>query len=453
MDEPDVADIDAAIDGERLSRYQVMVIGLCATTVVFDGFDNQTIGLLAPSIAKSLHLNVAHLGAVFSAGLFGWMIGALTMGPVADRLGRRWTVIGSALCFGVLTLLATAATTVDQLAALWFVNGIGLGGAVPNALALATEFAPRKDESKVASWVITGMPVGAILGGISSATLMPAHGWRAVMYVGGALPLLLSLVLVLWLPESVRFLIAVSAAPERIVKTLRKMLPGFDATQLQHFAREDVADVPVRDLFVADRAVDTVLFWLAFFGNLMILYFVLNWFPAMLQGAGLALSTAVIATTLYSVGGALGAAAMGYLMSALGPRRTTIAQLVLAALLIGVLANEHRLPSLIWSLSMLLGVSVQGAQAGLNALVAAYYPTSVRSTGLGWALGIGRIGSIIGPMLGELVLLLHWSLHDIFMSGMIPALVAAGALIAIALRHRRRSMAPAATPTPSVQAE
>jgi AAHS family 4-hydroxybenzoate transporter-like MFS transporter len=144
---------------------------------------------------------------------------------------------------------------------------------------------------------------------------------------------------------------------------------------------------------------------------------------------------------------------MGYLMSALGPRRTTIAQLVLAAPLIGVLANEHGLPSLIWSLSILLGVSVQGAQAGLNALVAAYYPTSVRSTGLGWALGIGRVGSIIGPMLGELALLLHWSLHDIFMSGMIPALVAAGALTGVALRHQRRSAAPAATPTPSVQAE
>jgi len=440
-----VVDIDAAIDNKPLGAYQFAIICLCAATVVLDGFDNQTIGILAPSIAKDLHVNVAHLGVVFSAGLFGWMIGALSMGQIADRFGRRWAVIISAIFFSLFTLLTTTATTPGNFMVLWFMTGLGLGGAVPNALALAIEFAPRRLEAKVACWVMTGMPTGAILGGILSTFMLPVAGWRPVLYFGGALPLLLSLCLIVWLPESPRFLIAVRADAERVKRIMQRVLGGLDIDGISHFAsaRAAARGVPVRELFTEGRAIGTVLFWVAFFGNLLILYFVLNWFPAMLHESGMTVSTAVIATTLFSVGGAVGVASEGYLMDTIGRRGLPIAQLVLSALLIGMLARHHTLPWFVWIITAVLGMAVQGAQGALNALAAAYYPTSVRSTGIGWALGMGRTGAIIGPLLGALMLSRHWSLREIFMAGMIPSTMAAVALAIFALRLRR------AAPTPT----
>lgn len=438
-------DIDAEIDNKKLGGYQLAVICLCAATLVFDGFDNQTIGLLAPSIAKDLHLSVVQFGVVFSSGLFGWMVGALSMGPVSDRFGRRRTVIISAILFGLFTLVTTRATSITEFTVFWFLTGLGLGGAVPNALALATEFAPSRLEAKVAGWVITGVPVGAIVGGVTSTLMLPVGGWRGVLYIGSALPILMALFLIAWLPESARFLIAVKADTERVKRIMRRIAPQLDLNNVTHFrsTHSAASGVPVRELFTEGRTTDTLLFWVAFFGNLLILYFVLNWFPAMLHGAGLPISTAIIATTLYSAGGAVGCAGQGYMMDWLGWRGTVIVELIVSALLIGALAGEHASPWFVWIVSAVLGLGVQGAQAGLNALAAAYYPTSVRATGLGWALGIGRIGSIIGPLLGELMLSLHWSLERIFMFGMLPALLAAVAVGAGMLHGRRSVMKPA----------
>ncbi len=440
-----VVDIDAEIDKKKLGPYQLAVIFLCAATLVFDGFDNQTIGLLAPSIAKDLNLNVVQFGVVFSSGLFGWMVGALSMGPISDRFGRRWTVIISAILFGIFTLVTTRATTITEFMTFWFLTGLGLGGAVPNALALATEFAPSRLEAKVAGWVITGVPVGAILGGITSTLMLPVGGWRAVLYIGSALPILMALFLIAWLPESARFLIAVKADTERVKRIMRRVAPKLDLASVSYFrsAHSAASGVPVRDLFTEGRTTDTLLFWVAFFGNLLILYFVLNWFPAMLHGAGLPISTAIIATTLYSAGGAVGCAGQGYVMDGIGWRRSVIIELILSALLIGALAGEHTSTWFVWIISAVLGLAVQGAQAGLNALAAAYYPTSVRATGLGWALGVGRIGSIIGPLLGEWMLSLHWPLETIFLFGMLPALLAALAIGASMMHARRNIVKPA----------
>ncbi len=432
-----VVDIDAAMDGQRLSGYQIAVIVMCAMTLIFDGFDNQTMGLLAPSIAKDLHLQVARIGIVFSSGLFGWMIGALAMGPVADRFGRRGPIIISALMFGLFTLLSTTATSLTELTGFWFLNGLGLGGAVPNALALATEFAPNRLEAKVAGCVIAGVPTGAILGGLTATLMLPLGGWRSVLYIGGVLPIFMAVFLMVRLPESPRFLIAVKGDQDTVKKIMRRLAsaPDLDTVRYASARQTESKAAPVRELFSEGRACDTLLFWMAFFGNLMILYFVLNWFPAMLEQAGMPVRRAIIATTLYSFGGAVGSIGAGYLMEALGGRRATVVQMVLSALFIGIMARQHSAVWFVWIMSAALGVAVQGAQAGLNALAAAYYPTKVRSTGLGWALGVGRIGTIIGPLLGELMLSAHWSLRAIFLSGTIPAVIAALALGTIALRQ------------------
>jgi AAHS family 4-hydroxybenzoate transporter-like MFS transporter len=435
----DAIDVDVAIDRNRMSGYQLAIVCLCTLAMMFDGYANQTIGVIGPSIARDLGLSAKDFGPVYSAGLFGIMLGALIMGPVADRFGRRWSVIVSAVLFGLFMLVSTSATSIGELTVYRFLTGLGIGGAMPNLVAIATEFAPSRLERRIVGWVFTGIPAGAVLGGIVSSLLLPVAGWRSVLYVGGGISLLLALFLMVWLPESVRFLITARPDPERIEAIMRRVLPGHEIPQGSRFHSSHTAPkgMPVGHLFMEHRTLDTLLFWVAFFMNLLILYFVLSWFTTMLEGAGMAVTEAIIAVTMFSVGGAVGTATAGYLMDAIGPRAAVIWELMLTAVLIVALAVAH---SSFWFVVVaisLLGLVVQGAQAGLNALVAAYYPTSIRSTGLGWALGIGRIGSIVGPLVGGLMLSLAWTNERIFMSGMIPAAIAALAVAAIVVRHRK----------------
>ena len=433
-------DIDVAIDRNKMSGYQLAIVCLCTLAMMFVGYAIQTIGVLGPSIARNLGLSAKDFGPVYSAGLFGIMLGALIMGPVADRFGRRWLVVISAALFGLFMVASTQATTISQLTVYRFLTGLGIGGAMPNLVSIATEFAPSRFEQRIVGWVFTGIPAGAVLGGIVSSLLLPAAGWRSVLYLGGGVSLVLALFLAVWLPELVRFLITSRPDPERIGAIMRRVVPALEIPAGSQFHSSHTAPkgMPVAHLFMESRTIDTLLFWVAFFMNLLILYFILSWFTTMLEGAGMTVTQAIVAVTMFSVGGGVGTATAGYLMDAIGPRSAVIWELVLTAVLIVALALAH---SSFWFVVVaisLLGLVVQGAQAGLNALVAAYYPTAIRSTGLGWALGIGRIGSIVGPLVGGLMLSLNWTNERIFMSGMIPAALAALAVAAIVLRRRQQ---------------
>jgi len=428
--------VGEVIDREPLSRFQAVTIALCGCVVVLDGFDTQSIGFLAPAIADTFKVPLASFGAVFSASLLGLMAGALTLGPVADRVGRRWTVIAATLAFGVFTALTPGATSMGQLAALRFLTGLGLGGAMPNLVALATEYSPKRLQAAVVAWMFAGIPIGAVCGGLVSAALLPAWGWQAVFYVGGGLPTLIAILLVARLPESVRFLIVRKAAPERVAALMRRVAPGLRIGPSDRFtsavegaAVEAGGGLPMRHLFTEGRAAGTLLLWVPYFMNLLMIYFVVSWLPAILRQAHLPLSAGVMAITAFSVGGAAGCLVTGRLLRTAGAHPIVLGEFCAATVLIGVLALTPPLLWLILGVTAALGFAVQGAQAGLNALVAGYYPTPIRSTGIGWALGIGRIGSIIGPLLGGVMLSLDWPLRDIFLAGMAPAACAAAAVL------------------------
>jgi AAHS family 4-hydroxybenzoate transporter-like MFS transporter len=426
--------VSEIIDQRPLSRFQLSTITLCGLVLLLDGFDTQCIGFLAPSISDTLAIPLKNFGPVFSAGLIGLMIAAMAMGPLADRWGRKWPVVLSALTFAIFALMTARAVSLEQLITFRFLTGLGLGGAMPNVVALTSEYSPKRLQAVFVGMLFCGMPLGALVGGLASSVMIPLWGWRSVFYLGGILPLAIAIILVKALPESVRFLTARGKNARAISKIMREIAPEISSAELDLSSpgreRADANEgLPVRRLFTEERAAGTILLWIPFFMNLLILYFIVNWLPGLLRQSGLAVSAGVIAVSLFSLGGIAGCLTEGRVMNSCGAYATLLAQFVVSALLIGSLAFLTSSFALMMTVTFVLGVAIQGAQAGLNALAAGFYPTTVRSTGVGWALGVGRVGSIVGPAIGGMLLSMGWTPQRIFLGGMAPALCASIAIL------------------------
>jgi MFS transporter, AAHS family, 4-hydroxybenzoate transporter len=424
-DRPASLTINAIIDQRPLGRFQVQIAVLCGIVLVLDGFDAQCIGFLAPPISGTLHIPLPAFGGVFAAGLTGLMIGAMAIGPIADRCGRKWTIILSTLAFALFSLLTARIESLDELVALRFLTGLGLGGAMPNAIALTSEYAPKHLQRVLVSALTAGMPLGAIVASLASRKMIPLWGWPSVFYLGGFLPLVIAAISALALPESIRFLTVRRANSSRIRPILLRIAPDLagSAFNLAPAAESSNSGMPVTELFTEGRALGTFLLWIPFFMNLLILYFVVSWLPGLLHEAGMPNSTGVMAVFFFSLGGMLGALIEGQLMNGLGASIVLVAEFSVSVALIYGLAYSASSYVLLMAVILVLGFTVQGGQAGINALAADYYPTRMRSTGVGWALGIGRIGSIIGPALGGFLLSLQWTPRQILLAGIVPALI------------------------------
>ena len=430
--------VQELIDSRKLSGFQVLVVSLCALIVLIDGFDTQAIGYVAPAIVRSWHVDRAALTPVFSAGLLGLMLGALAFGPVADRFGRKPVLIFCTLFFGVMSLLTSTADSVQSLIILRFITGLGLGGAMPNAIALTTEYAPKRIRATTIMIMFCGFSLGAALGGVAAASLISHFGWKSVFVLGGIVPCLAFPFLAALLPESIRYLVVQGERGDRVGAILRRIDPaasipaGATFTVEEHKAKGFV----VRQLFANGRGPFTLLIWVVFFMSLLDLYFVTNWLPTIITDSGIAVSRAALITAMYQVGGILGTLLLGRLFDRFSPF-VMLALTYLAAsvfvLLIGTVGTS------IGALVLTVfgaGFCVVGGQIGANALTANSYPTAIRSTGVGWALGIGRIGSIVGPMIGGQLLALHWPIRQIFLVAAAPVLVASLAALCISFLRR-----------------
>ncbi len=423
--------VSEIIDQRPLSRFQTNTILLCGLVLVLDGFDTQSIGFLAPSIAGSLHLRISTFGPVFAAALIGLMIASMIAGPVADRVGRKGPIIFATLTFAFFALATARAKTFDQLVVCRFLTGLGLGGAIPNVVALTTEYAPRRLQQTIVTMLFCSMPLGALVGGLVSSIMLPRWGWQSVFYAGGILPLVVALILIKVLPESIRFLGVSRKDRSAMGRILAKIAP--DVAQAGINFSPPVEDrrlekMPVIQLFTEGRAVGTVLLWIPFFMNLLMLYFIVTWLPALLRQTHMPALAGILAVSIFSLGGIVGSLLQGRVMSAQGSFAVLLAEFAASILLIGYLGSIDSFPVMMIA-TFVLGCLIQGAQAGLNALAATFYPTSMRSTGVGWALGVGRIGSIVGPIFGGIMVSHAWTLRQIFFGGALPALLAALAIV------------------------
>src|SRR3954452_18847003 len=419
-------DVAGFIDQQPVGSFQIKLLLTCAAVLFLDGFDTTAIGYVAPSLAKEWGLTKAALGPVFSAGLFGLMIGALTLGPLADRIGRKKIIIFSTLAFGLGTLATAFIQDVNTLLAIRFLTGLGLGGAMPNAVAMTSEFSPHRRRATMVMIMFCGFSIGAALGGLLAAALIPQFGWRSVFVVGGAAPLLLVPILALRLPESVRFLALTGRANARVAELLALVGPKARFAHATQFVVHEpgLAGMPVLHLFREGPTLPTLLLWVVFFMSLLDLYFLSNWLATVLNDLGASVSTAAVIGSMLQVGGVVGTFALGSVIDPFSFRALALVYFA-AVFAVGAIGQLGHSVALVTLAIFAAGFCIVGGLIAANALTAGFYPTSVRSTGVGWALGIGRIGSIIGPLVGGALLTAKWSTGSVFMAAATAAFCAA----------------------------
>ena len=431
------------LDQHRFSPYQWLIFGLCFLIVLLDGFDTAAIGFIAPSLVQDWGVTRPAMAPVLSAALFGLAAGAIAAGPLSDRIGRRLVLALSVLLFGAACAWSAFAGNVTELAILRFVTGLGLGAAMPNAVTLMSEFCPSRKRAMLTNAMFCGFPLGAALGGFLAAWMIPLWGWRSVLLLGGLAPLLAGLLILLLLPESVRFLVARGASQDRVRAILRRVSPSADA------ARSFVTGNPapagktgggVKLILSRAYLAGTVMLWLTYFMGLVIFYALVNWMPLLLRDAGLSAQDATLVSALFPLGG-VGAVLSGWMMDRYNPNAVIAIGFALTAASVFAIGHSAHELALLITVVLVAGVVMNTAQSSLPVLAAAYYPTQGRATGVAWMMGVGRLGGIAGSFLVAELARLRFGIEGIFGVVALAGVVATLALL-VKLAVERTTTAP-----------
>lgn len=363
------------------------------------------------------------------------MIGALGFGPLGDQFGRKRVLILATLIFGVFTLATMQAQSYPYLLAVRFAAGLGLGGATPCFIALASEFAPKRRRAMVASLIWAAFPLGGTIGGFLNGFLLAKFGWQTIFGVGGVLPLIVAAALALWLPELPRFLLAKGDAQEKIRALVRRMRPELPAAARYIADEERLTGAPLKHLFTEGRAANTLLLWIAFFGAFGTLALAVVWTPVLLRENGVAPGEAGIALGIHGIGALIGMASAGRLMERFGVATVLVPALVIGAAATASLGYASSSVSQMSAAMALVGLSVGMGASGAIALASLIYPTMVRSSGVGFAMGIGRFGQVVAPLFAGAVASAGWSGAQLFLSIALAPLAGAVAIAVISSRR------------------
>jgi len=441
VSQPDLIDVGNAIETQPGGWYSTLILAACAAAMIVEGYDVQVVAYAAPAIIRDWHIDKSLFGPVFGAALFGYFLGATLLSGISDKFGRKRVVVIANIFFGLLTIASGFATTIPALLILRFVAGLGLGCSIPAAIALGVEYAPERRRAFRVSLLFVGYTLGAALGGVLTAALIVRFGWQSAFFFGGGVSLALGVIMFFVMPESARFLALLGNRDREIASIMRKLRPDLALTEASRFTvaeHRTEPGMPVRHLFTEGRAGVTALLWTAFVTSLMGHFFLTSWLPTVLDSSGVPLAHAVVAGSLIQGGGAAGSLIVGRLMDRIG--MSAIVGAYVLSIPFVVLIGSAGLPEYALMLVVFMaGLCLLGGQIGLNALAGTIYPTFVRSSGAGWALGVGRIGSILGPVIGGLLIAAKLSLPTLFVCAAIPAAFCAVAVLLLSRVMRSRS--------------
>ena len=423
-------DIQAFINRHPFSKYQWMILVLCFVTVAMDGFDTAIIGFIASDLVQEWGVQKSDLGPVMSAALVGLAFGALTAGPMADRIGRKKVLVLSILVFGGFSLITAFATSLTQLTILRFLTGLGLGAAMPNAATLMSEYAPERRRALLVNLMFVGFPIGSSMGGFISAWMIPHYGWQSVLVLGGVMPLVLAVALIFLLPESARYLAAKNKSQREIASVLRRIAPLPDNTQFVLQETGQIKDKSALGVIFSPRyLVGTIMLCLTYFMGLLIFYLLTSWLPLLIRETGASLSQASVITALFPLGGGIGVLVLGALMDKINPNKVVAVGYLLTGVFVCLVGFATDNLVLMGVMVFIAGTIMNGAQSSMPALAAGFYPTQGRATGVAWMLGLGRFGGILGAFSGAFLMQAELSFKTIFALLAIPAVLSAIALM------------------------
>jgi MFS transporter, AAHS family, 4-hydroxybenzoate transporter len=434
--------ISRLVDSARLRPFHVWLTFWCLLAMMSDGFDLLNASIAGPAIIKDWGISRAALGPVFSASLVGFFVGAPFFGYLGDRFGRRIAIISSLIFIGLTTLACAWARDLQELLWLRFLSGLGLGGVLPNVIALMGEFTPLRFRATMMVVMSMGISLGGAIPGLVGVTLMPTYGWPVIFIVGGIIPIVIGLCLIFAIPESIKFMVLRGGRDEAVSRLVQKLDPSAPVGPESRFILDQTEGSSATRgsplaLFRNGWAVVTVLVWLIFVLNLMANNLMNAWLPMIVQTGGQSAAQGSFAGSLYQLGGSVGGLALGILIDRIGLKILTI----IFAIAVPVLAFTGFAGSsenLLLVMAFICGCVIVGTQNALNAGAGIIYPTALRANGVGYALGVGRVGSITGPLIGSLLTSLAMPLQVFFyVTAVAPLLCAVASTI---LLNRLRQM-------------
>ncbi|MFU0886533.1 MFS transporter [Kluyvera sichuanensis] len=415
-------DVRELINTNPLSRYQKLVIFLGFCVIALDGFDIAIMGFIAPTLKQEWGVSNHELGFVISTALIGLALGALFSGPLADWLGRKKIIINSVFFFGFWTIATAFSQNIEQMIFFRFMTGLGLGAAMPNMSTLVSEYAPERQRSFIITVIFCGFTFGAAIGGFAASWLIPEFGWHSLMALGGVLPLLFAPVLIWKLPESARFLVIKQAPAARIHAILQRFFPGQISENVSFILpQQPIKSSAMRIVLSREYLFGSLMLWLVYFMGLFLVYILGSWLPTLVKEIGLTVSQAAIMTAIYQAGGTVGSLFAGWLMDRIDPHRALGFIFAVGGLFTMAIGYAGVNFPLLCLLAFVSGACLNGANTGMNALSARFYPTQARATGSSWMHGVGRIGAILSAFAGAEMLALGLDFKSVFLILGIPA--------------------------------